>query len=800
MAMPIFVIETLTGKTITIDCEPSTTIAEIKVKLQEKVDGVHPRYHALVFAGKALQNDRTLESYNIQKESNLYLTITKDADVTELTVRRMVELTKKRMEIEKYQQSELALQSEVNALKAENTKKEEQLSILQASSENAQHKVEALQRELNALKTSTEEESKAHGDRVSALEQQVEHQNRSLNEKETAHQDQLAEMKALHDAETHTLQSTKNAKIDALQREMDGILNTTDKQHAVLQYDLQTNRKRIAAMNQKLSDIQKCSVAELTDICEKMEEFKQELDPHKHENQQLPICMKNLDTFKILINNAALSIANMIADDEHQSELQSVPTIEILAEINEMEEKSTNNIKQNQIANKNHQLVQLQEMVGKLKRVKAKRESNFANVSEWSSTYLCDRYPIVAQSILVYTSLIHALDSYLAHEECDEVFLISRWCMLGVMLVYITWIGYKTSQYRSSWTLFLATFWFQYFVFALIITLQLSLPPLPCYTGNVSYIPMTALIIIVLIVVSMSLAASPTVRYHVYERCSRNVWYSKPIQTADANLEGVGMNEFPDIVTNDYIDQIEYKYVADVGLKIVSVKLAGMTETIIGKREQTEEIAQYAVKQTERIQKGLDVVGEVKEKVDEYKGKDHTKEEEEKEEVAADDAENDEEEEAKEVVDEDENNEEETEEVGEKNKRITFQKGEYCTKAIVYCKKNLLNEQVSQIMAMELITNQNAKGYVMGMLGKVGDREHDDLCVAEAKLIKPSQSAGDSEFALSRILCYDHNGCITGVQMAFTRLDANRAKGDQTAAQLTVAIDGNNEAMQKYQE
>ena len=70
-------VKTQTGKTLTMEVSEADTVKSLKDRYVNSTDGMPPDQLQLVFAGRLLEEEKTLQEYNIHENSTLSFVLEK---------------------------------------------------------------------------------------------------------------------------------------------------------------------------------------------------------------------------------------------------------------------------------------------------------------------------------------------------------------------------------------------------------------------------------------------------------------------------------------------------------------------------------------------------------------------------------------------------------------------------------------------------------------------------------------------------------------------------------------------------
>eukprot|EP01102_Stenamoeba_stenopodia_P015576 TRINITY_DN532_c0_g1_i1.p1 TRINITY_DN532_c0_g1~~TRINITY_DN532_c0_g1_i1.p1 ORF type:complete len:493 (+),score=129.40 TRINITY_DN532_c0_g1_i1:37-1515(+) len=117
-------VKTLTGKTLTIEVNENDTIAETKKKIEQRSE-VPASQQRIVFAGKDLDDSKTLEECGVKKESIIHLVIKKNEEVLAQmtsTERVLMKTAQENLKLKSYYNSSAGLNEELDTYKDDNAK------------------------------------------------------------------------------------------------------------------------------------------------------------------------------------------------------------------------------------------------------------------------------------------------------------------------------------------------------------------------------------------------------------------------------------------------------------------------------------------------------------------------------------------------------------------------------------------------------------------------------------------------------------------------------------------------------
>lgn len=311
---------------------------------------------------------------------------------------------------------------------------------------------------------------------------------------------------------------------------------------AALNYNIVKLREENKKLENRLDKIKTDVTGRLTELDEietKFGELREILiksinydkEENKNKNNIEQSFIQNQERLTTTRNNIEIVLS------ESGEELKELEPLEIVFKMGQLEDDTIDTIKSSDSNGKYIALDRLQHMLAKLKKIKAENQTKFDNLLVWSTSFLSDQFPLVPHMLIVYTSLTNIIDSNFDVDQCDTVYVISRWTILGVIVLYLTYIGYKISKFRGYPLLFLRTFFLNYVVLLLMMVVQLSFPPISCYY-QINWIGFAGVIGIVTLAVLLWLWSKPIIKYYCYKGVGNviklNKWQSKPFM-----IEGV---------------------------------------------------------------------------------------------------------------------------------------------------------------------------------------------------------------------------------------------------------------------
>merc|ERR1719361_189061 len=150
---------------------------------------------------------------------------------------------------------------------------------------------------------------------------------------------------------------------------------------------------------------------------------------------------------------------------------------------------------------------------------------------------------------------------------------------------YLTFIGWKVSIFKKNPRAFIKQFWFQWLLFGILLTVQLTIPPMPCYFNNDGSIVLLVGFILLGFVALTSIMMNDHRFIRFYAKHFEKDYFVSPTITVNEFITiGVEPQQYPPETIKASIRSIKYTSNSK-GIKIVSVQLREMKNDFVGTLE-----------------------------------------------------------------------------------------------------------------------------------------------------------------------------------------------------------------------